>query len=91
MEKRVKTNQLNPRNIVVQSIKLKVIALSIMQHLEDIKIWCESNKGTCAGLISVFILLILIISTEKSCGNLIAVNYKTIFFQSFVFFLKFSK
>ena len=80
MEKRVKTNQLNPRNIAVQSIKLKNNTFSIMQHLEDIKIWCESNKGTCAGIISVFILLIVIISTEKSCGKLIALNYKTMCF-----------
>ena len=39
----------------------------ISGKLSDIKSFCENNKGTCAGLILVFILLMLIAATERSC------------------------
>ena len=41
-----------------------------MHELGDIRAWCENNKGTCAGLICVLILLILVVSTGKSCSKL---------------------
>ena len=50
-----------------------------MQNLGDIRTWCENNKGSCAGLISVSILLILVISSGKSCGKFI---FRLIFYGS---------
>ena len=40
-----------------------------MQNLADVRAWCENNKGTCVGLICVSILLILTVSSGKSCGK----------------------
>ena len=39
----------------------------ILDKLYDIKTFCESNKGTCAGLTFVFILIVLIASTGRNC------------------------
>lgn len=43
----------------------------ISGNLIDMKPFCENNKGTCAGVIFVFILIILIAATERSCRKYI--------------------
>ena len=39
----------------------------IIDKVYNIKTFCENNKGTCAGLTFVFILIVLIAATGRNC------------------------
>ena len=62
------TTVTNNTNYGVKNKKSSNIALDIIiDKVYDVKQFCENNRGTCAGLTFVFILIILIAGTGRNC------------------------